>query len=291
MKKYFLPALIFSLLASCLFPKPIDIKLPETEKKLAVSSVVIPGNIMTVSVSYSFSALTNKKDSSGNMVFDSTTYRQFLVEHARVTIRYAGRTDTLFKIVPGVYGSLSTLQIPNESYTLDVYDSTTYLHIIAQSTMLPRVNFDTLYFTKKKTSLDTSVEVHFMIDDDKTKENYYLVSYYNLAASPIYKSLFSNPSSGSFVQNEIYSDKITDALGRIDVTNRLDLPNTNDTLIVQLANISKAYYDYLSAYKRSNQLVFQLLGEPVNIPTNIQGGYGFFGTFNPTLRITDLSKL
>jgi hypothetical protein len=58
-----------------------------------------------------------------------------------------------------------------------------------------------------------------------------------------------------------------------------------------LANISKGYYEFLSAYRKSNQLIYQLLGEPVTLPTNVIIGYGYFSTYNPSLRIVDLSRL
>lgn len=291
MKKLIYLFTITILLASCTKTKPLIITLPESEKKLAISSVVIPGNILAVSVSYSFSALNNSKDSLGNNVFDSTLYQQFLVEHALVTISYNGQTDTLRKLTPGIYVSLGTLQIVNAIYTLEVYDSATDLRVFANSNMLEKVSFDTLYFQKESTLKDTTLKVHFTIADKLTEENYYMVSYYNSAASPIYNSVFSNQSKNKFIQIELYSDKVVEANGKIKVDKNFFIPNQNDTIVVELANISKGYYEFLTAYKKGDQLIYQLLGEPVNLPTNINIGYGYFSTFNPSFKIVDLSKL
>ena len=291
MKKLIYISFIIFFYNACKRPKPFIITLPETEKKIAISSVVIPNNILAVSVSYSFSALTNSQDKNGNNVFDSSLYNQFLVDHALVTVSYNGRTDTLFKITPGVYASAGLLTIQNETYTLNVHDSATGLRVSAQSSMLPKVAFDTLYFTKKKAGKDTLIDVHFIVDDDQSRENYYMVSYYNAAASPIYNALFKNPNKQKFVNIELYNDQVVDAQGRIKIDKNFFIPDKNDTIIVQLANISKGYYEFLSAYKKSDQLIYQLLGEPVTLPTNVIIGYGYFSTYNPSVRIVDLSRL
>ncbi len=290
--KYILCFLLLSLcFSNCKRPNPLIVTLPPSEKKLAISSVVIPDNILAVSVSYSFSALINSTDSSGNSTFDSTLYNQFLADHALVTISYSGKTDTLFKLTPGVYASANILQIPNETYTLQVHDSATDLRIQAQSTMLEKVGFDSLYFTKERTITDTTVNVHFSIADDLQKQNYYMVSYYNIAASPVYNAIFQNSTKEKFVLVEVYSDNVVDSDGKIRINKPLFLPDQNDSMVVQLAHISKGYYEFLTAYKKTNQLIFQLLGEPVSLPTNIIIGYGYFSTFNPTFKFVDLSKL
>ncbi len=289
-KLIYLPLVLFCAYA-CKRPKPLIITLPETEKKLAISSVVIPGNILAVSVSYSFSALVNNNDSIGNNVFDSSLYNQFLVDHALVTISYNGVTDTLFKLSPGVYATSRVLAISNSIYSLNVYDSAAGQNITAQSTMLPRVLFDTLYFIKSKTVKDTGIEVHFSIKDDQARENYYMLSYYNAAASPVYNALFHNAGKQKFIRVELYNDQVTDADGKIRIDKSFFIPDKNDTIIVQLSNISKGYYEFLSAYKKSDQLIYQLLGEPVTLPTNIIIGYGYFNTCNPSFELVDLSRL
>jgi hypothetical protein len=291
MKRILFISGILSVLFSCTKTKPLVITLPETEKKLCVSSVVIPGNVLAVSLSYSFSALINSQDSFGNSTFDSSLYNQFLVSRALVTISYNGQTDTLYKIVPGVYGSANILQVQNATYALEVYDSATELRVSAHSTMLARTQFDSLYFTKTVVLKDTLVDVHFSVNDNTMEENYYMVSYYNVAASPVYSALFGNPGNDKFIQVDLYSDKVVNAQGKIKVDKTLFVPDLNDTMVVELANISKGYYEFLTAYKKSDQLIYQLLGEPVTLPTNVVIGYGYFSTYNPSFRFVDLSKL
>jgi hypothetical protein len=293
MKKIFLYITgVVILFSECRQPKPLDITLPESEKRLVISSVVVPGATIGISVSYSFSALSSRKDSTGNLIFDSATYKEFLAGHALVKILYKGHADTLIKTVPGIYISTNTLQVDNENYVLDVFDSTTLLHITAQSVMLPKIGFDTLYFTKEKTASDTSVSVHFKISDkNRNADDYYMVSYYNAEALPFYSQIFNDPNPKKFHEVEIYNDKNVNQDHEIIIDKPLHLPNQNDFIIVEMAHISREYYDFLSAYKNDYALVYQLLGEPVTLPTNIMGGYGFFSTINPVFRVVDLSKL
>jgi len=66
--------------------------------------------------------------------------------------------------------------------------------------------------------------------------------------------------------------------------------NPKTLIAYTLSNISPDYYKFLTTWKTSAQLFNQLTGEPINFPTNIKGGYGFFTTTNPDVRIFDLSK-
>ncbi|MGQ0828591.1 MAG: DUF4249 family protein, partial [Bacteroidota bacterium] len=59
----------------------------------------------------------------------------------------------------------------------------------------------------------------------------------------------------------------------------------SDTIAVELAHISKGYYEFLTAYKRSSKLINQLTGEPINYPSNVQNGYGYFNAHYPDGKI------
>ena len=63
-----------------------------------------------------------------------------------------------------------------------------------------------------------------------------------------------------------------------------------DTLIVQVARIDEGYFKYLQTYKRTGYLINQLTGEPINLPTNIQTGYGYFAIYKPHRYVFALQK-
>ena len=68
------------------------------------------------------------------------------------------------------------------------------------------------------------------------------------------------------------------------------IPYTNfqlgDTIAVALSHISKGYYEYLTTRQRSATSLFaNLLAEPVNYPTNVDRGYGFFNLHLPSVQL------
>jgi hypothetical protein len=52
-----------------------------------------------------------------------------------------------------------------------------------------------------------------------------------------------------------------------------------------LASISKPYYDFLKVRSDNRFSFVEFAGEPINYPTNVQGGYGFFNLHTPDVRI------
>ena len=63
-----------------------------------------------------------------------------------------------------------------------------------------------------------------------------------------------------------------------------------DSIVVTLSNINESYYKYLSFKVGGGSVLNQLNIEPVNYPTNIINGYGFFNTHFPDIRFFDLGQ-
>ena len=63
----------------------------------------------------------------------------------------------------------------------------------------------------------------------------------------------------------------------------------DDSIAVTLSNISKNYYNYLVLRNESGSLYNQLNLEPLNYPTNVVNGYGFFNAHIPDIYFDDLS--
>ena len=57
-----------------------------------------------------------------------------------------------------------------------------------------------------------------------------------------------------------------------------------DTAVVMFSNISEEYFRFLDARARGGNIISSVTGEPINHPTNVQGGYGYFNTHNPSIR-------
>jgi hypothetical protein len=270
-------------LVSCT-PKPIDIAIPSPAVKLVVASQVVPGNIMFVALTKSFSALSQTAQNvSGNNSLNS-----ILVENALVTISYNGRKDTLSMITPGIYGSAHVLAYNYGIYTLNAsVPNSALAPINANTAMLPEVKFDSVRPMITISSGDTTISVKYTFTDLPGGNNYYVVSYYvkQAGGSPnIDINTFFSQGSNQLNTIDLFSDK-TFSSPVFTYSRQLSGIKPTDTIAIVLANITQQYYSFLSTYLLAGNWFNQLTGQPITYPTNIQGGYGFFNAYNPDYEI------
>ena len=83
---------------------------------------------------------------------------------------------------------------------------------------------------------------------------------------------------------DIFSDKTFDK-PNFTYSRKFEGVKATDTVALVLSNISKGYYEFLTAYQRAGGWFNQLSGEPINYPTNIEGGFGYFNAYYPDYRI------
>jgi hypothetical protein len=224
---------------------------------------------------------------------DADIANLLLVDSGLVTLRYAGRTDTLQKLAPGVYASINAEQIDNTKYTLFAKDYKTGKEIIAETMLLPQVNLDSVFaefVAPGDTSgfFDTLYTFKAKFNDPAGVDNYYLVTYTNISDfRGGLSSLGANIFKFKPAQFAVFSDK-NKGDGMPISFSPFTAGSVNDTLVVALSNIPKDYYEYLTAYKRSGSLFTQLIGEPISLPTNVSGGYGYFAMIRPKLKVVVL---
>lgn len=289
--KIFVSLLLIALLLSACVPKPIDIDVKAGPPKLVVASQIIPNKSMIISLTRSFSALEGEdlqnSDSLSNAFLD-----KILVKDALVTVSYFGITDTLFMIDPGIYASINTLQYTYGTYTIYARDPQTGEEITATTELIPKVNFDTIYPTVIKNPGDTVVKVDFTFHDDPGRNNYYVVNYIrktNSTSQLDINQAFSQGSNDIIKEFELLDDNsFTNNV--YSVSRELEGVGPHDSIAIMLSHISKGYFEYLNAYKRAGALINQLTGEPINYPSNVNNGYGFFNAYYPTTRYYDLNN-
>ena len=63
-----------------------------------------------------------------------------------------------------------------------------------------------------------------------------------------------------------------------------------DSLVMTLSNINEDYFNFLSLRKRSQNLFTEIVNEPINYPTNVENGLGFFNTHFPDIYFFDLNE-
>ncbi|MBI1183322.1 DUF4249 family protein [bacterium] len=278
--------LIIYLAVACL-PEPLEIDVPQAESKLVISSQVVPNNNIVIAVSRSFSALEGK----GNKQSDADGLDKYLIEHALVVLSYAHISDTLSTspATPGVYFSKLKPEEPNELFSLFVHDSISGQEVTSQSTMLDKVSMQSVVLTAKPTEsvLDTvyNLSVRF---EDPAGENWYALNIINPKKLGKTNDIFA--VSGSEVSYTLLiSDKIYNSK-QINFEAEIMGFQIPDTAVVMLSNISESYFRYLDARKRGGSILASITGEPVNHPSNVQNGYGYFNTYNPSIQQVIVSK-
>lgn len=273
-------------------PKPLEISLNAAPPKLVIASQVVPQTVLGVLVTRSFTALQHDVFVPGTNIVSDAFVDDVIVTNAIVTVKYAGQIDTLHAVdtIPGLYVSANVLQIPYEQYELNVYDPQLNESVSSVTTMLPGVVFDTVY---PVVQVDNSVKLKYSFTD-LAGPNYYLVNVYKAQSQASVANLDVNSfpfNSGrnQLIQSQLVSDLVYNT-NNISIELDLKGVSQSDTIGVTLCNISEGYYNYLNAQEKINGIIGQLFREPVNVPTNITNGYGFFSAYDPDVKVIDINN-
>ena len=261
-------------------PKPLKIEVESAPPKLVVFSHVVPEKSMIVSLTKSFSALDG---------FDENDISSVLVSGAVVQIKFDNQLFDFIEINPGIYISYNEAYQVNQEYELIItYNGET---VTAKTTMLPAVPFTNCLPEVIKNPGDTNVFVNVAFNDVNTNDQWYMVNIYS-------KGSGSNSLDGvNYFQNGTNIPVITKLMSDKEFgstfSQRIELKNVgpNDSIVVTLSSINQKYYDYLKFRgDGGGNLLTQLNLEPIDYPTNIVNGYGFFNAHHPSLELFDLSQ-
>lgn len=291
--KYILTLFIAASLFACNFnPTPIDVEIDEPPQKLVVSSFFVPidsfNDLMTVTLTRTFTALVDDdsldlQDSTNSSLIDLV-----FVEDGLVQVEHQGQNFEFGEVSPSVYTSAEIDYRFGETYKLYAKDFVTEEEIHAETQLLPPVNYENIEVVQELLPSfdDTLYNVGIQFQDIANEDNYYLITYTDLSSfngSGFGSDIFSQASSNFTVLSDAsYGDG-----NQIDLT--IGSPGVfGDTLIFGLSNITEGYYDYLSAYRRSGNVLSQLTGEPINLPTNVENGFGYFAIIWPKLEVVVL---
>lgn len=279
--KLFLSVLLFTALASCR-PKSIDIEVPQQDPDLVISASCVNESTVMVAVAYSVTSLRNLEDTSQGPV-----PQDMLADSAVVTIAASGQLpDTLLRVSRGIYGC-RTLQLQaGVRYMLTAIDKKKHAAATATTTYMPMPEIEEVRPEIVRNEQDTVVKMHVKIGNVRPGDRYFM-SYNTLAqARELVTQPLSSMQSFSPKRIELFEDGLRD--GIITKTLTLDA-HSNDTLVVHIGRVDEHYYKYLDAYKRTGYLINQVTGEPINLPTNISKGFGYFALYKPERRLIDLN--
>jgi len=279
MKNYRLSGIIgIIVLVSCV-PEPIEINVESAPPKLVVFSHVVPNNIMIIGLTKSFSMLDGVTEDQ---------YEQLLLSGASIQVKTNGQTYDFYELNAGFYASFTPLQQAGDTYELiashggDTVTATTKIQSL--------VNFTQVTPIIDKLPTDTIVHLQMDFDDELNVDNWYMINVYKKNESN--KSTFDGVNffdNGSNLLEEtvLLTDK--EFSGSYSEKRKYDGLYHEDSVVVTLSNISEEYYNYLVLRASGGSLFNQLNLEPVNYPSNVNNGYGFFNAHFPDIEFFDLS--
>jgi hypothetical protein len=271
------------LLSRCL-PDPLPVNsLPPLRPTIVVSSELLPDSSVVVLVTNSFGALEADDDSDPVALLN-----QIAINDATVVIEGGGVVDTLTLFGPGLYRTESLPMDVTFEYELRVF-SDDLGKVNATTQVRPPVTFSELSARINDTGFDTLATINYSFKDGPGT-SYYMVNVEKISTDDL-------PAVGEFLNPSVFTNLLTDR-AKTDGTFLTDSFNVlfqddftpGDTLLVQLGNISPGYYDFLELRRETRFNFSDFLGEPVNYPTNVNGGLGWFSLHFKDIRIITISE-
>ncbi len=278
LNKTLLLALIIPCFIACR-PKPLEIEVPQAPPAITISSIAFDEHTVFVSAGYSISSCVGLNDTvaSGDKT-KSGIPKDMLIDGGLVTITEEGALpDTLSQVSAGLYASRKLKLKKGVQYTLMVKDMAKNTAATANTIFFAQPSVGKVERKLEMEGADTITKLHLQINNVTSNDKFF-VTYSTTAQmqNNLSTAIGKLPTIYNFSPKTLELLTGEDALnGGLDKTISMKV-NPNDTLVVQVARIDNAYYQYLSAYKRSGFLINQLTGEPINLPTNIVTGFGFF---------------
>ena len=269
--------LLLIFMSSCIpDPLPVD-NLPQLEPKTVVFSQYIPDTSTALLLTKSLGALDASEDSDINDLL-----AQIALTDATAWISDGIITDTLLSVGSGVYVTDDIDFQEGISYSLTI-NSESLGEATASTTLLPLVSFDSVNASLYTTGFDSLAQVNFSITDP-LGPNFYMVN-----VQPIRQN--TNPAA--FLDPQIFTYLFTDST--FDGQTYSDEfrvffqdYSLGDTVLVSLGNISAEYYEFLEL-RVENRYNFNDFGtEPINYPSNVTNGYGFFNLYQADTRTFEL---
>lgn len=261
---------------ACL-PDPLEVRnIPVVIPEIVVNTQIVPDGSLVVFLTKTFGALDASEDSNPFELVQAIS-----IDDALVTLEGPTSKDTLLFLGNGIYGGINLSLLPGDDYTLQV-NSASLGSVEATTTVSPQVYFESLSVERYFNGFDdTLVQVSYVIDDPALKNQYMInVQRFSLRESIAEQLLGPHVYTKLIDDTEYHGSVIADTLR---ATPRDYAPG--DTVAVFLSNIHQSYYDFMKL-RLDNRVGFvEFISEPVNYPSNVTGGRGFFNLHIPDIHL------
>jgi len=275
--RLFLPLVLMVPLvwvAGCL-PEPLPVKdLPDMKPQIVVSSQIIPDQSIAILLTKTFGALDASDDSDPQALLD-----QIAVTDATVTISGPDGTHTLLPISTGIYGGVIIPFEAGKTYTLHV-KSEALGEVSAVATAMPKATFESVAADLYSTGFDDTLAQVTYSFKDPVGQNWYMLNTQHIRLGELRDNLLDPRSfTRLLVDTAFDGNTFTETFRGFR-----DDYRPGDTLAVSLANISEEYYNFMKLRLDNRYNFSEFLSEPVNYPSNVTGGKGYFNLYVPDVR-------
>ncbi len=261
------------LMTGCI-PDPLPVSnIVKPETKVVVSSQIVPGIGLVVFATKSVGALE-----AGNNSDPEVLLQQIAITNATVSLSHKGATQSFQNLGNGLYGSPNASFSAGDEYTLKV--TTTDLGTVNAATKVPqRVPFASVDVKPYRVGYDSLLQVDYSLNDPPGK-NFYMISVQKFSQkqdlqSIINPRLFLHLTDDTEFDGKLYQNSFRTLFRSF---------SKGDSVSVMLASVAEDYYKFLKL--RNDRFRFsEFSSEPLNYPSNVQGGYGYFNLHVPDARI------
>jgi hypothetical protein len=274
-KSILLAAIFITLVVIGCIPEPLEVDgIRSIKPEIVVSTQIIPDQSLAVLLTRSFGALDANEDSDPESVLASIA-----INDAIVSIHSSNSSDTLLFLGNGIYGGLTIEFEAGKEYTL-IAESSTLGRVTSTTTVQEQVRFDDVDTDILINEFsDTTVHLSYQFTDP-AGPNSYIINIVEIDREDLIEDFLAPREYTKLVKDQ--NNDETQFGDLIRLSTRYD---PGDTVAVYLSNVNNDYYEFIELRQDSRFSLTEYLSEPLNYPTNVEGGRGFFNLYLPDIKV------
>jgi hypothetical protein len=268
-------AFIAIMFAACI-PDPLEVKnVPSVQPQIVVSSQIISDTLLVVGLTRTIGALDASSDSDPYELKEDVA-----IVDATVTLTVNNKTYTLPHLQDGAYQGYFIPLAVGDKCNLKVV-SPSMGEVTASTIVQEPVFFDTVraeVFVEK--DYMSYAKVIYGLNDPPST-NYYMLNVNNAKRDVMMQNAMNPEAYIKLIEDNNFNGSYFSEI----VSSAPQRFLSGDSVAVSLTNISPDYYEFLKL-RISNRLgLVEYLSEPINYPTNVVGGRGYFNLHMPDVKI------
>jgi hypothetical protein len=265
---------LFCLVMSCL-PDALEVdSVPRAKEEIVVSTQMMSDESVLVLLTRTFGALDASDDSDPQALLDFIA-----VNDAMVTIEGPAGKDTLRFLGSGAYGGVFIPFETDNTYRLHV-NSNSMGQVHASTEAKRQIDFESvdaeLYYNGYN---DTLAQITYALHDPP-EQNWYMVNVQEVEREDFFENLLNPRAFTILLPDEEFNGRAYGETFRVFPRDY----HPGDSIAVSLSNISKEYYDFMKLRIDNRFSFVEFISEPVDYPSNVVGGKGYFNLYLPDIR-------